>query len=72
MGGPMQRMTPPRGMVPLGPQVSNCFFSPQAYYSISSLMSPFLFVCFLSVVLLCFAYNCINLLFFVGLMVMVN
>lgn len=21
MGGPMQRMTPPRGMVPLGPQV---------------------------------------------------
>ena len=23
MGGPMQRMTPPRGMVPLGPQVNN-------------------------------------------------
>lgn len=22
MGGPMQRMTPPRGMVPLGPQVT--------------------------------------------------
>lgn len=23
MGGPMQRMTPPRGMVPLGPQVGD-------------------------------------------------
>lgn len=23
MGGPMQRMTPPRGMVPLGPQVNS-------------------------------------------------
>uniref|UniRef100_A0A5F4VWL9 Single stranded DNA binding protein 2 n=1 Tax=Callithrix jacchus TaxID=9483 RepID=A0A5F4VWL9_CALJA len=28
MGGPMQRMTPPRGMVPLGPQVNNqCIFT---------------------------------------------
>uniref|UniRef100_A0A4W5MF54 Single stranded DNA binding protein 2a n=1 Tax=Hucho hucho TaxID=62062 RepID=A0A4W5MF54_9TELE len=26
MGGPMQRMTPPRGMVSLGPQVLNCMY----------------------------------------------
>ena len=32
MGGPMQRMTPPRGMVPLGPQVNNKCKKPEAEF----------------------------------------
>ncbi|NXI76096.1 SSBP2 protein, partial [Rhipidura dahli] len=41
MGGPMQRMTPPRGMVPLGPQVFSTVGLEQRWFCVSSFIFCF-------------------------------
>lgn len=55
MGGPMQRMTPPRGMVPLGPQV----FSTDGLFLVTGLDLVY-------VLCLCIAWRCPGLVFIIS------
>lgn len=55
MGGPMQRMTPPRGMVPLGPQV----FSTDGLFLVTGLDLVY-------ILCLCIAWRCPGLVFIIS------